>query len=119
MEEHKLNKIVSKILAAGIYSTIFFYIIGVIILLFKHNEVHSYSFKNFYDILIGLLNLDAISFLYTGTITLILTPILRVFISVFFFFYNKDKKFFYITLLVSVILLLSIFAGILFSIKLG
>ncbi|MCX7797307.1 MAG: DUF1634 domain-containing protein [Melioribacter sp.] len=118
MEDIKLNRTVSKILAAGIYTTIFLYGIGILLLLIN-NKPHTFSSKSLEDIIMSFLSFNTESFLYAGTITLILTPIFRVFVSVIFFLKSGDKKFFYITLLVAIILLLSIFFGIFFSIKLG
>lgn len=122
MENQNLNKNVGRILAVGIYSTIFFYVIGIILLIIKHEDFAVFNhntFKNVGDFFQNILKLEPEPFLYLGTITLILTPILRVFISVFFFYKNHDKKFFYITLIVAAILVLSIFMGIFLSIKLG
>ncbi len=122
MEKVNLNKTVSSILAAGIYTTIFFYIIGIILLLIKHEDLTDFNqttFKNVSDFLKSIFKLEPESFLYAGTVTLILTPILRVFISVLFFYKNHDKKFFYITLMVAVILVISILMGVFLSIKLG
>jgi len=122
LEKVNLNKTVSRILAVGIYSTIFFYVIGIILLLIKHEKFTVFNqstFKNLSDFFQSIYKLEPEPFLYIGTIVLILTPILRVFISVFFFYKNHDKKFFYITLIVAAILVISILMGMFLSIKLG
>ncbi|MDH7603505.1 MAG: DUF1634 domain-containing protein [Melioribacter sp.] len=121
MEKVNLNKTVSSILAVGIYTTIFFYVIGIILLLIKHEDFTVFNqstFNNVNDFIQKIFKLEPEPFLYIGTIVLILTPILRVFISVFFFYKNHDKKFFYITLIVSAILVISILMGMILSIKL-
>lgn len=122
MENAQLNKTVSRILSTGIYLTIFFYVAGLLLMLLKYdnfNVVQENKIHNFIDFIQNILRLEPEPFLYSGTITLIMTPILRVFISVIYFYKNRDIKFFYITLIVSVILIISILMGIFFSLKLG
>ncbi len=122
MENIKLNRLVSRILALGIYSTIFFYIIGIFLMLIKNNSLSFEEHKNFYQVIKSFKNIFILGpepFIYIGTLILITTPIFRVFVSVFFFYKNGDKKFFYVTLIVAIILIVSIFSGIFFSIKLG
>lgn len=121
MENTQLNKTVSRILATGIYLTIFFYVAGLLLMLFKYdnfNSVHEKKIHDFFEFIQSILKLEPEPFLYAGTITLIMTPILRVFISVIFFYKNRDSKFFYITLIVSAILIISILMGIFLSLKL-
>lgn len=120
-QSNGLNRTVSQVLALGIYATIFFYVIGIVLLLIKRNSF-SYtqmrSFKNIFDFFNDIFILEPEPFLYIGTLTLIFTPILRVFISIYFFYKNNDKKFFFVTAAVGLILLLSIFMGVFFSLKL-
>lgn len=75
--------------------------------------------KNIFDFFYNMFLLEPEPYLYAGSLTLIFTPILRVFISIYFFYKNNDKKFFLVTAIVGIILLLSILIGIFFSLKLG
>ncbi len=118
-----LNKNISRLLGGGIYITVFCYSVGIILLLLLNNGTTVTPEKStitgitsFFDSLFGL---HAEPFFYLGTITLIFTPIIRVFFSIILFYKNGEKKFILITSIVAAILTISIILGVTFSLNLG
>ncbi len=117
-----INRIVSTILASGMYATVGFYLIGLFLLFVKSDavpEVSKQYFHSFGSFLSGVLNLNARPFLYIGTITLMLTPISRVLVSIFAFWLEKDKKFVIVTAVVFIIIMSSVLVGSVFRINPG
>lgn len=117
-----INKVVTTVLAVGMYATVGFYLIGLILLFAKGDPVPEISrqyFHSFGSLLSGILSLNPRAFLYTGTITLILTPISRVLISILAFWKEKDKKFVFVTMVVFVVILAGVIAGMVFKINVG
>lgn len=122
LEVQSINKVVTTVLAAGMYATVGFYLIGLILLFTKGDlvpEISRQYFHSFGSLLSGALSLNPRAFLYTGTITLILTPISRVLISVFAFWKVKDKRFVFVTMVVFVVILASVIVGMVFKINVG
>ncbi len=117
-----INKVVTIILATGIYTTVGFYIIGLTLLFTKGESVPEISkqyFHSFGSFISGVLSLNPRSFLYLGTISLILTPVSRVLISIFAFWKEKDKKFVFVTAIVFFVIIASIVVGSIFTINVG
>ncbi len=117
-----INRIVSVILASGMYATIGFYLLGLILLFTKGDSVPEISkqyFHSFDSFVSGFLMLSPRPFLYLGTITLVLTPVSRVLISIFAFWKERDVKFVLVTAVVFVVILASVIAGMLFKINVG
>jgi uncharacterized membrane protein len=117
-----INKVVTIILATGIYTTVGFYIIGLTLLFTKGDSVPEISkqyFHSFGSFISGVLSLNPRSFLYLGTISLILTPVSRVLISIFAFWKEKDKKFVFVTAMVFFVIIASIVVGSIFKINVG
>ena len=122
MEVQFINKVVGIILAAGMYATVGFYLIGLVLLFTKGDGVPEISrqyFHSFGSFVSKLLSLDPRPFLYLGTISLILTPVSRVFISIFAFWKEKDKKFVVVTLVVFIVIVASVIVGMVFKINVG
>lgn len=121
-EIQQINHVVAVILTIGMYTTIFFYLVGLILFFVRGSAEDALSaqyFHSFYAFFNNLLHLQPEAFLYLGTVTLILTPISRVFISIFAFIHDRDYKFVLITLLVFCIILASILVGSIFKVKIG
>ncbi|MFZ1080652.1 MAG: DUF1634 domain-containing protein [Candidatus Kryptoniota bacterium] len=117
-----INKVVSIILATGIYTTVGFYLIGLTLLFAKGDSIPEISkqyFHSFGSFLSGVLSLNPRSFLYLGTISLILTPVSRVLISIFAFWKEKDKRFVFVTAMVFFVIIASIVVGSIFKINVG
>jgi len=121
-ETQFINKIVSTILAIGMYTTIGFYLIGLTLLFLKGDSVPQISlqyFHSFGSFLASIVSLNPQSFLYLGTVTLILTPVSRVFISILAFWREKDKKFVLVTTMVFLVIVASVVVGSIFKINVG
>jgi len=117
-----INKVVTIILASGMYTTIGFYLIGLILLFINGDAVPQTSlqyFHTFGSFLSSMLSLNPRSFLYLGTISLILTPVSRVFISIFAFWKEKDRKFVVVTTMVFLVIVASVVVGCIFKINVG
>jgi len=117
-----INKVVSIILASGMYATIGFYAIGLLLLFTKRAAIPQTAnqyYHSFGDFLSGVLSFDPKVFLYIGTICLILTPVSRVVVSIFAFWREKDLKFVFVTTVVFLVILASIIIGSLFKINVG
>ena len=117
-----INKIVAIILASGMYVTVGFYLIGLILLFTKGDgvpEISKQYFHSFGSFLSGTLSLDPQPFLYLGTVSLILTPISRVLISIIAFWKEKDAKFVFVTMVVFIVILASVVVGMVFKINVG
>ncbi len=117
-----LNKYISRVLSTGIYTTVFFYLCGIILVVIKGDANDFFSVATIVsikDFLTRLIALEPAPFFYLGTMVLIITPIMRVFFSCYYFYKIKDTKFFFITIVVVLILVLSISIGLLFSLNLG
>jgi uncharacterized membrane protein len=116
-----VERAISKSLAIGIILSSTFYIMGLIFLFLKEEtiptlELSSYSLNKFFS---DLTSFKPKPFLFFGTLALILTPILRVVLSICLFIRSKEKKFVFITSIVALILIISILTGIMFSLRLG
>ncbi|MGC8653021.1 MAG: DUF1634 domain-containing protein [Candidatus Kryptoniota bacterium] len=121
-EIQQINHVVAVILTVGMYTTIFFYVVGLVLFFIKgsvEDPVSAQYFHSFFAFYNSLIRLQPEAFLYLGTITLILTPISRVFISIFAFMRDRDYKFVFITLLVFCVILASILLGSIFKVKIG
>ena len=116
-----VEKVIAKILAIGIYLSSAFFIVGLLLLFIRHEQIETthFYFENIWEFLSGFIKLDAKPFLYTGTAILILTPISRVVLSIIQFWKFKEKKFAFITMIVAVIIVISITMGFIFSLRLG
>lgn len=122
LEVQFINKVVGIILAVGMYATIGFYLIGLILLFIKRQDIPEISkqyFHSFDSFVSGFLSLDPKPFLFLGTICLILTPISRVLISIFAFWKEKDKEFVVVTMIVAIVILASVVVGMVFKINVG
>jgi len=122
LETQFINKIVGIILADGMYATVGFYLIGLILLFTEGGPIPEISrqyFHSFDSFLSGILSLNPRPFLYLGTISLILTPVSRVLISIFAFWKEKDKKFVYVTMVVFIVIFASVVVGMIFKINVG
>jgi len=121
-EARVITKVVAFILATGIYTTTGFYLIGLVLLFARGKTApalsgqYIHSMNEFFS---SLLALDPRVFLYLGTISLILTPVSRVFVSIFAFWKERDFKFVGVTLIVFVVIVASVIVGSVFRINPG
>jgi uncharacterized membrane protein len=104
---------VSKLLRIGVLISGTIITIGLILFLVTGKSGypgHSFPTK-FGDILHGLFALKSYAIILTGLFLLILTPVFRVFVSIFVFWKEKDKLYVVITIIVFVILMISLALG--------
>jgi len=117
-----INRIVTIILASGMFLTVGFYLIGLVLLFAKGDsapEVSHQYFRSFGSFFSSVMSLQPGAFLYLGTLTLILTPVSRVLISIFAFWKEKDRRFVLVTAVVFMVIIASIVAGMVFKINVG
>lgn len=122
VETQFINKIVSYILAGGMYTTISFYLVGLILVFVKGTPIPKISdqyFHSFGDFFQSLFTLHSRAFLYLGTIALILTPVSRVLISIFAFWRERDFKYVGVTTVVFLVIVVSVIVGSVFKINVG
>jgi len=121
-EVQYINKVVAIILSTGMYLTTAFYAVGLILVLAKGDGVPHLSQQYFYSVasfLMGIVRLDPRAYLYLGTICLIMTPVSRVFISIFAFWKEKYFKYVAVTAVVFLVIVASVIIGSVFKINVG
>ncbi len=117
-----INRVVAIILATGMYTTVGFYLIGLILLFVKGRPIphladqYFHSFGEFFSYLFAL---HPRAFLYLGTISLILTPVSRVLVSIFAFWKERDFKYVGVTTIVFLVIVISVIIGSVFKISVG
>ncbi|KRN89573.1 DUF1634 domain-containing protein [Ligilactobacillus ceti] len=112
-EMHDVEIVIGQIMRVGVIIAATFMIIGFIILLITHTG--GYPGNHFPTtlkaIFTGLFHGKAYAFMMFGIFCLILTPVLRVIISIYAFLKEKDYLYVGITTLVLVILIISFILG--------
>ena len=122
IKEIDINHTISKILLIGIRATTVFYLIGLILLFISGEnslQMHNFNFVSISKFFSELIHLNIRPFFLLGTVSLIITPIIRVFLSLLFFYRKKEKNFVIVTFIVASIISISILLGVVFSLKLG
>lgn len=109
----EVELIVSKMLRIGVFLAAAVIIIGLLQYLITGES--GYPGDTFpitvSGIFEGLLQLKAMAIIETGLMLLILTPVFRVFVSLFVFIAEKDYRFVGITVVVFIILVASFLLG--------
>lgn len=108
--EH-IEKIIGVIMRIGVSIAAIVLIAGIILALFKNNEVLDMESITIPYLLKLSIHGNAYAIMMIGIFLLILTPIIRVIASIVLFAYEKDKLYTAITTLVLIILLMSFFIG--------
>lgn len=117
-----INKVVAIVLAAGMYTTVGFYLIGLALLFIKGRPIPSLAgqyFHSFGEFFSYLTAFHPRAFLYLGTISLILTPVSRVLVSIFAFWKERDFKYVGVTTIVFLVIVISVVIGSVFKISVG
>ncbi|GIP23516.1 DUF1634 domain-containing protein [Paenibacillus sp. J22TS3] len=104
---------ISKILRIGVVVAAAVIIAGLVKLLVTGvsgypDDTYPLGFAAIWE---GLLELKSVAIIETGLLLLIMTPVLRVFVSLFVFWQEKDYRFVAITATVFIILILSFMLG--------
>lgn len=119
---HNVNKIVTTTLRIGMSVTILVYLFGIVLSFLKLQKVPSISHQYFSSVgafFSGIGSLDPRAFLLLGTVSLIFTPAACVFFSIFAFWKHKDFKYVGVSAVVFLIIMISVFIGSVFKVKLG
>lgn len=113
-EMNEIELIIGKILRIGVIISIAIMIIGLLMLTIKGGN-GGYSNNHFPTSFVaigkGLLALKPDAVLMLGVFFLILTPVLRVIVSIYAFFKEHDYLYTYITVFVLIILIGAMIAG--------
>jgi uncharacterized membrane protein len=119
-DESKLEAAISYLLIIGIVTSLVLQVIGLVIFYYSYGHFHLSEDKemfirgqNFFSFIYGLLHgkythKSAILFMTLGITTLIVTPYLRVILSVLYFAWKMNIKYTLITVFVLVILTISL-----------
>jgi len=112
-ELEKMEIAISNCLRFGVFISAMFIFVGIMMFLITGKSGYSGTYfpKEFYEVLIGTIDLKPYAIILTGLILLIFTPIFRVGVSIFVFLKNKDYTFSKITIFVFLILILSFLLG--------
>jgi len=112
-EMQEIELIIGKILRVGVFISVSIMIVGLLIFLITGNSGYSgdYFPTEIKEILAGIPEFHAFAWLMLGLFCLILTPVLRVAISIYAFAKEHDRLYVYITILVLLILAFAVFIG--------
>lgn len=107
---------IGNILRWGVLISAAIMIAGLLLFILKGGLGYpkGYYAKSFRQIWEGLIQLKPYSVMMLGIFALILTPVLRVIVSIYSFYKEKDFTYVYITTFVLLILIFSFLLGIIF-----
>ncbi|CAJ1189420.1 DUF1634 domain-containing protein [Fructilactobacillus sanfranciscensis] len=107
---------IGNILRWGVLISAAIMIAGLLLFILKGGLGYpkGYYAKSFHQIWEGLIQLKPYSVMMLGIFALILTPVLRVVVSIYSFYKEKDFTYVYITTFVLLILIFSFLLGIIF-----
>lgn len=113
-----IKQLIGNTLRIGVFTACFIALIGGIIYLWKHGadpmpdyshfayeDAHPKEYTTLSGIWAGILDMNAYSWIQAGVIALLLTPILRVTLSLFDFLRERDWLYAFITSVVLAIII--------------
>lgn len=113
-----IKQLIGNTLRIGVFTACFIALIGGIIYLWKHgadpmpdyshfsySDAHPEAYTTLGGIWAGILDMNAYSWIQAGVIALLLTPILRVTLSLFDFLRERDWLYAFITAVVLAIII--------------
>lgn len=113
-----IKQLIGNTLRIGVFTACFIALVGGIIYLWKHgadpmpdyshfsySEAHPEEYTTLSGIWAGILDMNAYSWIQAGVIALLLTPILRVTLSLFDFLRERDWLYAFITSVVLAIII--------------
>jgi uncharacterized membrane protein len=120
-QEKDFQKLIGNLLRYGVWLSLAVALGGGVVYLLHHkDETVNYAvfiendrsiFTVISEVLTGVQHGDGASIIFLGVMLLFLTPVLRMFLSLFSFIREKDKKYIFITLLVIGIICMSVALG--------
>lgn len=113
-EMEQIETTIGKILRYGVLISSIVMIIGLFlyILIGSTGYATNFHYSSINDLLNGLIHLKPYAVMMLGLLLLILTPVLRVVVSIYSFYKEKDYLYVYITVFVLIILIISFIIGI-------
>lgn len=110
-EMRKVELIIGKILRIGVVTSAIVILIGIA-LYFLNGSGYANGFPTrFGTILSGIVAGKSYAIIMLGIFLLILTPVLRVVVSIYAFYKEKDKMYVIITTIVLIILIVAMLLG--------
>ena len=112
-EMNRIELVIGKILRVGVIISATIMIIGLLLLLItgKSGYAHDDFPTTFKAIFSGIASLKPYAIMMLGIFCLILTPVLRVIVSIYSFYKEKDMLYVWITTFVLIVLIISFFFG--------
>ncbi|CAI2628109.1 DUF1634 domain-containing protein [Apilactobacillus kunkeei] len=112
-EMNRIELVIGKILRVGVVISATIMIIGLLLLLItgKSGYAHDAFPTTFKAIFSGIATLKPYAIMMLGIFCLILTPVLRVIVSIYSFYKEKDMLYVWITTFVLIVLIISFFFG--------
>lgn len=112
-EIHNAERLIGKVMQIGVFLAAGVMLIGVLMFLVSGHSGYSGTYHpyQFQTILAGLAGLKPYAIIMTGLFLLILTPVLRVVVSIYAFYVARDRLYVWITTLVLIILLIAMVIG--------
>ncbi|WP_429971436.1 DUF1634 domain-containing protein [Fructilactobacillus sp. Tb1] len=115
-EIKRVEQTIGEILRWGVIISAVIMIAGLILFIVKDGlgYPNGYYAKSFHELWTGIVELKPYSIMMLGIFALILTPVLRVVVSIYSFYKEKDMIYVYITTFVLCILIFSFILGLVF-----
>lgn len=111
-ETRKVELVIGKILRIGVITSAIVILIGIALYFMNGSGYTGTDFpRRFSDIFAGLASGKSYAVIMLGVFLLILTPVLRVVVSIYAFYKEHDNLYVIITTIVLVILMFAMFMG--------
>jgi uncharacterized membrane protein len=112
-EMNRIELIIGKILRIGVIISATIMIVGLALFLITgySGYVGNYHPTNFNTIFQGIIQLKPYAIMMLGVFCLILTPVLRVIVSIYSFYKENDWLYVWITTFVLIVLVISFIIG--------
>ncbi|KIS04033.1 DUF1634 domain-containing protein [Paucilactobacillus wasatchensis] len=112
-EMDNVEQLIGKVMQVGVLLAAAVMLIGVLMLLLTGKSGYSGSFHptTFSSLIQGAIGLKSYAIIMIGLFLLILTPVLRVIVSIYAFYVAHDKMYVWITTLVLIILIFAMVIG--------
>lgn len=113
-EMEQIENTIGKILRYGVLLSSLVMIIGLILYIIMGATGYSETFhyRSINELFNGIISLKPYAIMMLGLLMLILTPVLRVVVSIYSFYKEHDYLYVYITALVLIILIISFIIGV-------
>lgn len=113
-EMEQIENTIGKILRYGVLLSSLVMIIGLILYIIMGSTGYSETFhyRSINELFNGIISLKPYAIMMLGLLMLILTPVLRVVVSIYSFYKEHDYLYVYITALVLIILIISFIIGV-------